>query len=254
MYFISAVDNIFITAIILEITKELFPSCTVMHVKMTADIPAIIRDLQPAVVWLQASPGNLKIAKEVREISQQTNFIFIASDGSYAYDAVNLRASGYMIEPVTEETVREELLNLRHPVQNRKKRIYIRCMGGFDVYFDGVPVHFSRSLSKDALAYLVHRKGFTCSISEICNILWGGERTVDTGLKSQCRVIMSSLKKDLAAVDADDILVKSWNSWSIDSSRITCDFYDYLSSDLYDHKTIKDTYLPQYPWADRLPE
>ena len=107
--------------------------------------------------------------------------------------------------------------------ENKDIRIKVHCFGNFEVFDrDGGVIIFSRSLSKEALAYLVDRSGAACTIAEICSVLWG-DRTVDKNLKSQCRVMMSSLRRDLEKAGASDVLIKKWNSWSVDTRRIECD-------------------------------
>lgn len=49
---------------------------------------------------------------------------------------------------------------------------------------------------KEALAYLIDRRGAGCTVGEICSVLWE-DRQTDKKLKSQCRVIMAALKREL---------------------------------------------------------
>ena len=249
MNIISAIIDRSDAAIIRELTNEFYPDATYIDEISLPNVSVLIKDLQPTVVWLQASPEGIELAEKAREMSPETNLIFISPDGNFAYDALRVRASGYIQRPVTQEDVKEELLHLRYPVNNSDPGIYVRCLDGFDVFCDNKPVRFSRTRSKEALAYLIHRKGFMCSVSELCGILWGSERIVDTNLKSQCRVVMSSLRKDLEGLGADGILTKSWNRWGIDTSKVTCDYYDLQGQKDYDPKIIRESYMPQYPWA-----
>lgn len=108
---------------------------------------------------------------------------------------------------------------------------------------------FARSLSKEAFAYLVDRRGAGCTVGEICSILWE-DRQADKMLKSQCRVILGSLKKDLETVGAGDVIVKNWNTWGIDTGKISCDYYEFLKGDALAENSFRGEYMAQYSWAE----
>ena len=208
----------------------------------------IIRNTRPDVVWLEATKDGIEIAEKARKESPRTNFIFLSSGPEMAADAFKVHASGYIQEPVTEQLIMNELKDLRYPVGEDDKLLTIKCFGSFEVFRGGRIVRFGRSLSKEALAYLVDRRGAGCTVSEICSVLWEN-RVVDTNLKSQCRVILSALKKDLDAVGAGSVLVKDWNMWGIDAELVSCDYYDYLmGGEAAD--TFRGEYMAQYSWAE----
>lgn len=208
----------------------------------------LISSERPDVVWLAANEENFALAQELRKASRRTNFIFVAQNSGMAFEAMKVRASGYVLEPVDEESVRTELAELRYPVVEDKTLLNVQCFGNFEVFCDGRIVRFARSLSKEAFAYMVDRRGAGCTIAEICSVLWEN-RPIDTNLKSQCRVILSSLKKDLEAVGAGDVLVKGWNVWGIDTTKVSCDYYDFLRNE-GESGTYAGEYLAQYSWAE----
>lgn len=125
----------------------------------------------------------------------------------------------------------------------------MQCFGNFEVFADGSIVKFTRSLSKEALAYLVDRRGAGCTVGEICSVLWE-DRQADKKLKSQCRVVMAALKADLAAIGAEEILVKNWNTWGVDASKISCDYFDFLKRDSIAVNSFRGEYMAQYSWAE----
>ena len=130
-----------------------------------------------------------------------------------------------------------------------KPLLKIKCFGNFEVFNEDGIVHFSRALGKEAFAYLIDRKGSGCTVSELCSVLWE-DRNADKNLKSQCRVVMASLKKDLEKAGATDVLVKDWNSWSVDPERVSCDYYDFLSNDMNAIRSFTGEYMSQYPWGE----
>lgn len=215
----------------------------------TDKILHIMGSAAPDVVWLDADEEGLAIAEEGRKRLPKANFILVAEGPEHAAEAMKLRASGYVIRPVTEEAVREELDNLRYPVSMNRALLKVQCFGNFEVFSNGSIIRFARSLSKEALAYMVDRRGAGCTVSEICSVLWEN-RPVDTSLKSQCRVILASLRKDLEAVGAGEVLVKGWNTWGIDTDRIECDYYDFLRSEGKPQDAYRGEYMAQYSWAE----
>lgn len=209
----------------------------------------LISSEKPDVVWLAANEENFALAQELRKTSRRTNLIFVAQDPGMAFEAMKVRASGYILEPVNEESVRTELAELRYPVDEDKALLKVQCFGNFEVFSGGRITRFARSLSKEAFAYMVDRRGAGCTVAEICSVLWEN-RPIDTNLKSQCRVILASLKKDLEAVGAGAVLVKGWNTWGIDTDLISCDYYDFLHNSGKASDAFRGEYMAQYSWAE----
>lgn len=46
-------------------------------------------------------------------------------------------------------------------------------------------------------------------------------------------------------------LVKNWNSWSLDTNKVTCDYYDFLNKDSKAVSTFLGEYMAQYSWAEK---
>ena len=213
--------------------------------------------MNPDIIWLDIDmPGSngMDIAAEFKKKLPKTNIVIMAESPEYAVDAFGLHVSGYILKPVTEEKIRNEINNLRNPVdKTANKKLRIQCFGNFEVFYKGRIMRFSRSLSKEALAYLIDRRGGGCTVGEICSILWE-DRQTSTSLKSQCRVILASLMKDLADIGAEDVIIKMWNLWSIDTSKVSCDYYDFLDDSLYKKtgsgNVFNGEYMAQYSWAE----
>ena len=103
----------------------------------------------------------VELAKELKGVNPKMNIIFVTGFSEYTGDAMRLRASGYIMKPVTAEAVKEELSELRFPIVPKENALLrVQCFGNFDVFTpDGKPVHFERSKAKEIFAYLVHRHG-----------------------------------------------------------------------------------------------
>ena len=210
---------------------------------------------KPDIVWLDIEmPGmsGLEMAAEIKKKSSDTNIVFVTGFPEYAVDAFGMHVSGYVLKPATKEKLREEIENLRHPVPQNKEsesQLTVQCFGNFEVFGSEGMVQFSRSLSKEALAYLIDRRGAGCTVSEICAVLWE-DRQADKKLKSQCRVIMAALKKDLENAGAGAVIVKNWNTWGVDTTKISCDYYEFLKGDNSSVNAFRGEYMAQYSWAE----
>jgi len=208
---------------------------------------------RPDIVWLDIEmPGmsGLEVAAEIKKKSPASNIVFVTGFPEYAVDAFGMHVSGYVLKPATEEKLRKEIENLRHPiVQKDESLLNVHCFGNFEVFSSEGIVKFSRALSKEALAYLIDRRGAGCTVGEICSVLWE-DRQADKKLKSQCRVIMAALKKDLENIGAGDVLVKNWNTWGVDTTKVRCDYYDFLKGDSGSVNSFRGEYMAQYSWAE----
>ena len=213
-----------------------------------------IMQIKPDVVWLDIEmPGvnGLELCSRIKQISPFTNIVFVTGHIEYAYDAIQNRCSGFLLKPVTEEKLANEITHLRRPVLHSSNApLRVQCFGNFDVFDrNGEKVHFSRQMGKEAFAYLVNRRGASVSVAELCGILWE-DRYADVALKSQCRTMLRSLRMDLKQAGAEDVLVKDWNAWSVDGDLLDCDYYNFLRGDSYAVNSFRGEYMAQYSWAE----
>ena len=219
------------------------------------EIQKFALEVKPDLIWLDIEMpdvNGLNAASEIKTLLPDTNIVFVTGYPEYAIEAFGMHASGYILKPVTQKKLLDEIENLRKPVGSDSKGtelLRVQCFGNFEVFGPNGVVRFRRSLSKEALAYLVDRRGACCTIGEICSVLWE-DRTTDKGLKSQCRVIMGSLKKDLESAGAGDVIVKNWNTWGIDASKVSCDYYDFLKGKTGAVNSFRGEYMMQYSWAE----
>lgn len=65
------------------------------------------------------------------------------------------------------------------------------------------------------------------------------------------RQIFPSLKRDLKRFGFDDVLMHSTNSYSIDVSKISCDYYDYITGNATDENSYRGEFMNQFSWAEQ---
>ncbi len=193
--------------------------------------------------------SGLALAKQIKEIAPHANIIFATGYSEYSLEAFRLYASDYLLKPVTPEQIRTAMQNLRNPVKVSERRIRIQCFGNFEVFADGVPVHFLRSKSKEILAYLTDRQGAACTMGQLMTVLW--EEGPDTiSRKSNLRNAISDLKQTLAALGGEDVIIKNRNSISLNCDAVSCDYFDFLNSVPYAVNRYRGEYMLQYSWAE----
>lgn len=193
--------------------------------------------------------NGLIVAKHLKEINPHTNIIFVTGYSSYVVSAFELHASGYVMKPIRPERIALELENLRNPVKPTERGIRVQCFGNLAVYIDGKPLHFSRSKPKELFAYLIHKHGAPVTNAEIAAVLWEDE-PYSRSVQSNTRNVISRLAKVLKDAGIGDILTKGRNSTSLDISRLSCDYYDYLRGDAAAVNSYMGEYLNEYSWAE----
>ena len=249
-----AVDDLLTTALqIKTMMEDIDPEGCHLAGDDPVKLLGSVKENKPDIVWLDIEmPGmnGLEMAAKIKETSPDTNIVFVTGFPEYAVDAFGMHVSGFVLKPATSERLLHEIKNLRNQVTlNEECRVRVQCFGNFEVFVDDTIMKFTRSLSKEALAYLVDRRGAGCTVSEICSVLWE-DRQADKKLKSQCRVILAALKNDLAALGIENILVKNWNTWGVDTTKISCDYYDFLKKDSLAVNSFRGEYMAQYSWAE----
>ncbi|MGN0622192.1 MAG: response regulator [Porcipelethomonas sp.] len=197
-------------------------------------------------IEMRGSNG-IETAENLKKTNPQINIIFTTGYDSYSIDAFRLHASGYIMKPVTDEKVAVELKNLRNPVEEEKSGLKVQCFGNFEVFYEGRPLKFSRSKTKELFAYLVDRRGASINTEQLCAILWE-DKTDTPALRKQIRNLVCDLRSVLRTVDAEDVFITIRNSFSIDPEKIDCDFYRFCKGET--EKVYSNEYMSQYSWAE----
>ena len=71
------------------------------------------------IIFSDIEMGNtngIELCKKFLEINPHTNIIFLTAYADYSMDAWTTGASGFMVKPITEESLRKQLEHLRYPV------------------------------------------------------------------------------------------------------------------------------------------
>lgn len=233
--------------------REAEPGANVYAFQKPSELLAEVSSIKCDVAFLDIKmPGitGLELAKRIKMEYPKVNIIFVTGYNEYALEAMELRSSGYVMKPVTREKIEQELQALRYPVPVlEKKKLYIQCFGNFEVFYDGKPINFRYSKTKELLAYLIDRRGSNCTMGELMAVLWE-ERVESDSLKTQLRKLISDLRDKLKAIDEEEIIHKERNVIAVDTKSIDCDYYNYLNSPITNINLYRGEYMMQYSWAE----
>ena len=193
----------------------------------------------------------IELAKKLKMINHQLNIIFTTGYGSYAGEAFSLHASGYIMKPLTDEKVRRELEDLRHPIAKtpRTGKLRVQAFGNFEVYDEnGIPLSFQYSKSKEMLAYLIDRCGAFCTNGEIMGILWGDEAS--DRKRSYLKNLRTDLNQALEKAGYDNILIRRRGMIAVIPESLDCDYYLWLKGVPGAINSYRGEYMTQYSWSE----
>jgi len=189
--------------------------------------------------------NGLLLAKRLKDLNGKINIVFLTGYSEYALDAHSLHPAGFLMKPLLKESFRTAMKNLRHPVSlTPDKLVYVQTFGNFEIFADGKPVRFPRSKSKELLAYLVHKEGTTCTMSEIAATLF------ENNPQTNIRPYISAMIKALESAGIGNMIIKNFNSIAVDTGKFDCDLYRFLKRDPAAVNAYKGEYLANYSWGE----
>lgn len=196
-----------------------------------------------------ADGDGIKIARYIHDVSPQTKVIFITEQDKYALLAFQARACGYLISPVTQERLKEEFDDLKICDGEKKRIVEAKTFGNFELLCDGKAVKFTRSKTKELIAYLVDRRGTSASASELIVNLWE-DKNVDKTTRSMLHNLICEAKKVFAELGISYVLDFKYNSFRIDDKQIICDYYELLDGNKNAREKFMGVYMASYSWAE----
>ena len=236
-------------------------------VKMCQDIPEIheIRGFTKAEDALEWTKNNrvdlalldidmprmtgIELAIRIKDISPDTAVIFLTGYEQYAVDAFALRASGYLLKPITKEALAADIAYVfSHKRDNPKHKVFVKTFGFFEIYAGGQQVKFHMAKCKEILAYLVDRQGSSVTRAQLSAILWEA-RIYDRKLQKQLDVYIRSLRDTLEEYGISDIFMMQRGTLRILPDRFDCDVYSFFAGDIDAVNSYRGEYMSAYSWA-----
>lgn len=236
----------------IDIVKEVRTQDTITGVIWCSDALQQVKKKRIDVALLDIEMpemSGLMLAKKLKECKPDINIIFVTAYAQYALEAFSMYASGYLLKPLQKEDVERAFSNLRYPVMYRQNKLYVQCFGNFDAFYQGKPLQFARSKTKELLAYLVHLNGSTANTAELCAVLW--EDSVESeSNKHYLRNLVADLKRTLKECGAEKAFIANRNQFAIDPGELDCDYYRFLKQDPVAVNSYRGEYMKQYSWAE----
>ena len=152
----------------------------------------------------------------------------------------------------SKEIINEEGTIIILSLKEKKKShstLQVQTFGNFEVFYKGKPVFFTRTKSKELLAYLIDRRGASVSTSEACSVLWEAKE-YNFSLQRQFQTVVSDLKKALKKCNCAQVLCKNRNSISVNTAWLDCDVYKLMEGDKVVMEQYHGEYMSNYSWAE----
>ena len=235
------------------IVAELRPDAELFTFTSSLDALAKARETEVDTAFISVKMqelSGLDLGQYLKDLYPAVNLIFLSDEKEYAFDAIALRASGYLLKPAEKTAVQTEFAQLRYPedVKNRK-RVFAQTFGNFEFFVDGKPVAFKYTRTKEIIALLVNNRGAQTTNGEIIASLWE-----DDGDPEKKASYLSNLRQDLQntlnKLKLNGLILKQRGSLAIDTKKIECDMYDWIEKKQESRYHYLGDYMNQYSWAE----
>jgi DNA-binding LytR/AlgR family response regulator len=120
MNIIAIDDNILALKDIVSTVKEVCPHDEVRGFSKPSELLDFAKETVCGIAFLDIEiwgMNGIELAHKLKEIHGKTNIVFITGHSKYALDSYTVKASDYIMKPITKEAVKQALENLRSSVQ-----------------------------------------------------------------------------------------------------------------------------------------
>lgn len=230
---------------------EAAPECDLKGFTSPADALAFAEGTKVEVAFLDVRMGGMDgiaLCAKLKKLNPKVNFIYVTGYEEYVMDAFRQRASGYLVKPVTAESVAGEMKNLRYPPKHAAPpQIRVQAFGNFEVFVGGAPLIFKRSKSKEILAYLIDRRGASVTKKELASVLWEDE-DYSRSTQKYLQILIHEMLRALNSAGAGEIVSRQFGSMAIVPERVECDYYRWLGGDR--EAGFQGEYMTNYSWGE----
>lgn len=193
--------------------------------------------------------NGIELAMAIKEVNPDIRILFVTGYTEYAVEAFKIHASGYLLKPVSQEQLENEVAHALEGVKDTKTaHIFARTFGNFDLFVDGKPVSFGRTKARELLAFLIDRQGAQISRKTIFGSMWE-EGMYDRPMQKQLDVIIRSLKSTLEECGIPEILEMQYGMLRVVPEAFECDLYKFFSGDVDAINSFHGEYMSDYSWA-----
>ena len=104
----------------LSVLDEVLPNASVIGFTHPSKAIEYAKNNKVALAFLDIELGNtsgLELCSTLLEINPRTNVVFVTAYSNYSLDAWGTRAVGFILKPITAESVSEMVKRLRYPLK-----------------------------------------------------------------------------------------------------------------------------------------
>ncbi|MBQ7264530.1 MAG: response regulator [Firmicutes bacterium] len=233
--------------------EKLYPLCGIDTFTDSLSALASAREKEYDVAFLNGDMpelGGIDLGTYIKELHPFINLIYVCQNKDYAYDALKIHASGYILKPLSEKDIKKEFEELRFSQrQKQQKRVFAQTFGNFEFFIDGKPVQFKYNRTKEMVAILINNRGAQVTNGEIIACLWEDDGDPDKKM-SYLRNLRQDLQNTLKAQKLENIVSKQRGSIAIVTSAIECDLFDWLEKKKESKYDYIGDYMNQYSWPE----
>jgi two-component system LytT family response regulator len=188
------------------------------------------------------------LAERLIKVRPDITIFFITSfqfDEAEAKKRLGSNFHGFCYKPFSSKKIMAQLRALMKDKEKKRDDVFIKCIDGFDVLKNGVPLDFRNSKSKELLALGVAKCGGTCLLEEACDRLYP-EKDAFYAKKSY-RDCVFKLRRVLAEAGLSDLVSFSRGRFKVNRKKAHCDYWDILdgASPLQSIVSL----FPNYDWS-----
>ena len=219
-------------------------------------------EAQEALSWLGEHTADLAIldinmpqidgidlAARIKQARPETAILFLTAYREYAYDAYSVHPTGYLLKPVSQQKLAEEVRYACGGTRpSSPAHIRIKTFGTFDIYVDDRPVSFKLARSKEILAYLVDKQGSGVTRGELFAAIWE-DNLYDRRRQKQLDVYIRSLRESLQEYGISEIMEMEKGVLRVKPETFACDAYLFYSGDSDAINAYRGEYMSSYSWA-----
>ena len=236
-----------------KIVNNLMPDSECSVFDSSLSVLAKAREQEFDVAFLDINMPELNgidLGNYLVELNPFINIIFLTEHKEFGYEAMQIHASGYIVKPATEQSVKKELNVLRYPELRKKyKRVFAQTFGNFELFVDGEPIVFKYNRTKEIVAVLINNRGAQTTNGELIACLWEDDGDPDKKLSYLCN-LRQDLQNTLKKLKLDGIIQKQRGSMAIVKDKIECDLFDWLEKKKESKYQYIGDYMNQYSWPE----
>ena len=253
MKIIAVDDERMVLYVLTKLISEVEPEADVVSFTKPQEAFTYLSENKVDIAFLDIKMDGitgLALAEKCKSLCPEVNIIFVTGYSDYSIDALKLHVSGYLMKPVQAKDLRDELDNLRHPINLKPPcRVRIHTFGNFEVFVDGKPLPLNYAKAKECLAYIVDRKGASVRYRELASVMWE-DIPYDSSVRNYLYQAVYVLTKTLKEVGVQDILLKTRKELCINMDRVDCDYYAVLAGCSKTAQSFTGEYMSQYSWGE----